>query len=137
MTPHPPNNPRIEEQMDSEMIEIEPLTDEEGEAAFIALVAMLDARGCAPAAAVSEKDDGGISFSLHFNADRARKLTAYESARTPDPAIVKLREALEPFAENIKQQIPDDFPITLTNITVGDVRRAYSALSPSRQDKRL
>jgi cell division protein FtsL len=80
------------------MVLVEPLTDAEAEAAFVALVTVLDKLGCAPAATVTGKEDAGVSFALHFDATRARKLAArsnQEATPTDDADLEWLRSIYE------------------------------------------
>jgi hypothetical protein len=75
--------------------EVGRLTDDEAEATFIALVELLDRLGCAPAATIASKDDEGVSFSLHFSADRARILARAALAASDRDVLVKALQRIE------------------------------------------
>lgn len=76
---------------DVKTLEIEtPLSDTEAEATFVALVELLDRLGCCPVVTVAGKEDQGVSFSLHFSADRARKLVTNQ--RALDKPTEEMRE---------------------------------------------
>ncbi len=70
------------------------LIDKEVEDAFIALVDCLDELGCFPAATVANREDEGISFSLHFSAPRARQLIAARPTITKQPCASDVERVL-------------------------------------------
>jgi hypothetical protein len=59
---------------------IEPLSIAEVEGVIVTLAELLDAHRCTPAMTVTKADPEGVSLSLHFGTERARRLIA---SRTP------------------------------------------------------
>lgn len=62
------------------MMGLRPLTDQEAEAAFIALCQGIErGNGCLGASLVRTKDDTGMTIMMHYSAERCRRLIKGEA----------------------------------------------------------